>query len=418
MKARGTQRNNPGTPRAAQEPVTTPPEAHDAKLGSTTALRGIIRAGIETNGPMRFSDFMHLALYHARHGYYRSGRAAIGRHGDYFTNVSVGALFGTLLARQCAEMWERLGHPREFTIVEQGAHGGELALDILAAAEQLLPAFHRAIRYVIVEPAPRLRRRQRERLGPLFAKVLWRRSLDELAPFCGVHFSNELLDAFPVDAFVWTGTTWMERRVDVFEDRFVFVEVPVANAIQRRDMDEYPAPPGIRYALEINQAADAWIDSVARRLRRGYMLAIDYGAPRRDLIFPARTTGTLRGYAQHRLVTDLLAHPGANDLTAHVDFTALATRAERNALRLHGFADQHHFMVGLGRLHFHDAPLESSAAQRERRSFTTLMHPELMGTSFRAICFEKGLDKARAAPLAGFQFAPDPRSALDLVPLS
>ena len=412
MKARGTQRNNPRSP--DELPGTASghgvrPRVAPRSEPLSARIRSAIAAG---NGSIPFREFMRLALYHPTHGYYRSGRAAIGRHGDYFTNASVGALFGTLLARQFVEMWERLRHPAKFVIVEQGAHDGVLAGDILRATEQSRPDFHRALQYAIIEPSPGLRGRQGRELAGIGGKVVWHRSLNALAPFEGVHFSNELLDAFPVDSFAWTGTSWVERRVAAGPEGFVFVEVPVSDVAQQRFLESYPRPGGIRYAIERNAHAEKWIASVAARLTRGYVLTIDYGGARRDLLVPPRATGTLRGYAKHRLLADVLHQPGLIDLTAHVDFTALALQAERHALRLHGFVDQHHFVVGLGRLHFHDAPVTSPAAERQMRNFKTLMHPELMGTSFRAICFEKEVHDQPA--LAGFTFGGDARAALDL----
>jgi SAM-dependent MidA family methyltransferase len=412
MKARAVQRNNP-RPKSARDRAEASCGSKAPARTGPHPLREIIRATVSASGPLPFREFMRLALYHPRYGYYRSGRAAIGRDGDYFTNVSVGALFGTLLARQFAQMWTHLGRPADFTIVEQGAHSAELASDVLAAMRRLLPDFDAAARYIIIEPSPRLRALQRKRLAACSTRVTWRRSLKELASFCGVHFSNELVDAFPVDAIVWDGNAWQERRVGFESNGFVFVEVPLMNPELRQRLDDYPTPPGIRYMLEINTAADEWMAAIAQRLSRGYLLTIDYGAPRRDLLFPAHTTGTLRGYSQHHRVANVLADPGTIDITAHVDFTALARCAEKiTGLHLHGFADQHHFMVGLGAVHFHDSDETSDAAAREIRNFKTLMHPEMMGRSFHALCFQKGIDDD--ALLAGFQFAPRGRAALGL----
>jgi SAM-dependent MidA family methyltransferase len=401
MKGGAVQRNNPSPPAGLPRPPASP-------------LAELIRARIAADGPIPFRDFMELALYHPAHGYYRSGRAAIGRQGDYFTNVSTGPLFGALLARQFAEMWTQLGHPRDFTIVEQGAHAGDLAADVLDAMRRLLPDFADAARYFILEPSPRLRSRQRARLEAFREKVTWRRSLAEVKAFRGVHFSNELLDAFPVDAVVWNGSAWRERRVDYQANHFVFHEQPIADGSLLRALAAYPAPPGIHCLFEINTAAADWIASAGKYLAQGYLLTIDYGGAERDLLFPARTRGTLRGYAQHRRLDDVLLDPGNIDITADVDFTALARAAEKKAgFRLHGFADQHHFMVGLGLLHFQDSDDVSPAATRDLRNFQTLMHPEMMGTSFHAICFAKGIAEP-AAPLAGFKFSADPRRALDL----
>src|SRR5215217_2775695 len=154
-----------------------------------------IRSEIEKRGPQSFAWFMQQALYHREHGYYSSGHCAIGRKGDYFTNVSVGPLFGQLLAAQFFEIWERLGKANDFVIVEQGAHDGQFARDVLEFVQQDFPDFFTALQYRIVEPFPILESRQRQTLECFGAKVEWDESLQ---PFTGVHFSNELLDAMPM----------------------------------------------------------------------------------------------------------------------------------------------------------------------------------------------------------------------------
>src|ERR1700737_2489743 len=170
-----------------------------------SALADHIRDTIRQRGAQSFSWFMEQALYHPRHGYYSSGRAEIGRRGDYFTNGSVGPLFGQLLAAQFAEMWERLGEIESFVVVEQGAHHGEFARDLLSAAGKDWPKFFEKLRYQIIEPFPILQARQSETLREFEEKVSWAKSLSELDPFVGVHFSNELVDSMPVHLIVSTG---------------------------------------------------------------------------------------------------------------------------------------------------------------------------------------------------------------------
>ena len=159
------------------------------------ALITLIRAEIEKRGAVSFAWFMEQALYHPEHGYYSSGRCAIGRKGDYFTNVSIGPLFGQLMMAQFAEIWEQLGKIDNFVIVEQGAHDGQFARDVLQSAQLRAPEFFEALDYRIIEPFPILRERQSRMLEPFRNKIEWRNSLE---PFTGVHFSNELLDAMPV----------------------------------------------------------------------------------------------------------------------------------------------------------------------------------------------------------------------------
>ena len=194
---------------------------------------------------------MQQALYHPQHGYYASGRCAIGRAGDYFTNVSVGPVFGHLLAAQFLEIWEQLKKTDDFIIVEQGAHDGQFARDVLEFVQKRAPEFFAALRYRIVEPFPCLRERQRRTLEVFHHKVEWREALQT---FAGVHFSNELLDAMPVRLI----TDGRERLVGLDGDKFVFVERPLHKAV-------------------FNQAAIGWIDEIATNLQRGYVIAVDYG---------------------------------------------------------------------------------------------------------------------------------------------
>src|SRR5215510_4922895 len=183
-----------------------------------------IRAEIERQGPQSFAWFMQQALYHPEHGYYSSGRCAIGRKGDYFTNVSVGPLFGRLLALQFSEIWERLGKINGFVLFEQGAHDGQFARDVLEFVQSRVPEFFAALRYRIVEPFLCLQERQRGTLEAFGDKTEW---CDSLQPFTGVHFSNELLDAMPVRLI----SNGKEKFVGLNGDEFVFVERPLDRAL-------------------------------------------------------------------------------------------------------------------------------------------------------------------------------------------
>jgi SAM-dependent MidA family methyltransferase len=360
------------------------------------ALIDLIRAEIENRGPVSFSWFMEQALYHPEHGYYSSGRCAIGRHGDYFTNVSVGPLFGQLLAAQFAEVWERLGETDNFIIVEQGAHHGDFARDVLESARNCYPDLFAVLRYRIVEPFPILQDRQFQTLQSFRDKVEWR---DSIEPFVGIHFSNELLDAMPVRLI---GPGW-EKLVDFYRDRFVFVE---------RSADNGAA---------INQAALDWVQNVATQLQRGYVMAVDYGYPRDEF----RQTVQVR--AKHRFLDSPFEQIGHADITAHVNWRSIAARAQKNGLRIAGFTDQHHFLTGIISEwpEMLQARSDSTVRQppdrrvrvgevdeRIKRTLQTLLHPEMLGRSFQVLALERGMDPV--APLAGFKFARDPRSTLGL----
>jgi SAM-dependent MidA family methyltransferase len=359
-----------------------------------------LRETIRREGPISFARFMEAALYHPEFGYYSSGQAAIGRRGDYFTSVSVGPLFGRLLAAQFAEIWEQLARPNDFTIVEQGAHDGQFAVDVLGALRERTPELFEKLRYRIVEPFPVLWARQQEKLKLFPSRVEWVASLEELEPFCGVHFSNELLDALPVHLLVAENGRWQERLVDLAGDDFVLVDRPVAVA---ELLEPLPNAPNERYETEARPVAGAWLDALAPKLRRGIILVADYGFARDEFYAPHRATGTLQTYAAHRVLASPFDEIGRSDLSAHVEWTSLAERAEARGLTIGGFTDQHHFLMGIVARH-------PALATENRRGLQTLLHPEFLGTRFQFL----GLTKKCELHLAGFQFARASRAALCL----
>lgn len=375
------------------------------------ALIEFISGHILAGGPVTFRWFMEQALYHPAHGYYAAGKAAIGRHGDYFTNVSVGPLFGKLLAAQFREMWERMGRPARFTIVEQGANSGDFARDVLNAARLDSREFFEAIHYAIVEPFPVLRARQQKALAA-FSRPEWHSTLADIEPFQGVHFSNELVDAMPVHLVKFHEGEWKERHVDWNGNAFLFVERPLSTARLSSHVQKLSLPGIDNYTTEINLDALDWIESLAPRMDKGYALIADYGWPRDVYYSSDRASGTLACYSQHKRSFDPLQNTGGADITAHVDFTSLAECAVASGLRLAGFADQHHFMVGLGKNEFPDAVVAPDMErQKALRAFQTLMHPNFMGLGFKFLALEKGVPSQEDTPLSGFQFSTNPAAA-------
>ena len=361
---------------------------------SNPALVEMIREEIRSRGPQSFTWFMAQALYHPEHGYYSTDRAAIGLRGDYFTNVSVGPLFGELLAAQFVEIWKRLGRIDNFLIVEQGAHHGQFARDVLESTQWRSPEFFSALHYQIVEPFSALRDRQSQGLKEFGDRVSWRRSLDELEPFVGIHFSNELLDAMPVNL--------QGKLVGLDGDKLVFVEGPGGRPM--------------------NQAMLDWIDCLSTKLERGFVIAVDYG------FYRAEFREVLQVRAKHRALDSPFDEIGEADITVHVNWTDLAERAEANGLRVAGFTDQHHFLTGIisefGRGDSPEPPANASPARTDwgqsplpsdsktKRALQTLLHPEMLGRSFQVLALEKDVDLAE--PLSGFKFARNPCQALGL----
>ncbi len=375
-------------------------------MSVSSALTPIIAEEIRTSGPMPFYRFMELALYHPKHGYYAAGKAQIGRSGDFFTNVSIGPLFGRLIGLQFEQMWERLGNPSTFTVVEQGANNADFARDLLTSVAKQNRRFAAAIEYRIVEPIDGLRKRQQTALSE-FSRIAFHASLEDLPNFTGVHFSNELIDSFPVHRLCSDGFRWFNQSVTFERGRMKFVQGPPSKLARLPEIQR------AGFETEICPDANVWIRSVSKRLARGFVLAIDYGYPRATYYASNRSGGTLSAYRHHKRVGDPLELPGETDLTAHVEFTSLAESALDEGLELSGFTDQHHFMVGLALMAFPNCPSDPTPEQqKQRRAFTTLMHPGLMGQNFKVLCLSRGV--ADTLPLAGFCFSKNPAITLGL----
>ncbi|MDD5260719.1 MAG: SAM-dependent methyltransferase [Methylacidiphilales bacterium] len=368
-----------------------------------------IRARIQKSGAIRFSSFMRLCLYEPELGYYASGTAALGRRGDFFTSVSTGPLFGRLLADGFATIWESMGRPSSWQLVEQGGHNGQLCRDILDTLTQRHPEAFSACTYILIEPLPGLRRKQEKAIEPYAAdgKIVWHGGLDEIpdASLNGVFFSNELIDSFPVDCVCFRGKDWKERLVGWDGDlqRFVWVEAACNESLQS-EIIRWKLPQIEGYVAEIHIEAAEWMRQVARTLGQGVVVIIDYGGLAEDLYKPERPQGTLRAYSKHRQFEDVLSLPGAQDLTSNVNFSLLKEEGEAQGLKTLRYSDQHHFLIELGRLGFlreiekgmKQNPNEPGLGQ-QLRHFKTLMHTEMMGSLFKVLIQSKG--EARLAEL-------------------
>lgn len=355
---------------------------------------------------LTFRRFMEACLYDPEEGFYSGPTAALGRDGHYLTSVALSRLFGHVLAQQILEVWERMGRPEPFVLMEQGAHEGRLATDVLVWCREFAPAFFSAARFVMVEPFAHWRERQCATLASegLVGKLEHAASLDELAaePRPGVAFSNELLDAFPVPRVRFVGGAWREMRAAWRGGRFEWAEGAMvtqglADAVARM------APPAIEgYATEIHVGLRPWLRAASAALSGGVVLAFDYGLSGAEYHDPARRDGTIRAYRRHRMSPDVLAAPGEQDITAHVNWTELAGGATGAGLEFLGIADQHHFVVGV--LESDLRRLEGSGATSGlSAAFRAIAHPEGMGRQFGVAGFAKGL--RGDGPLQGLRFA-------------
>lgn len=341
---------------------------------------------------------MAYALYDLDSGYYAKA-PKIGRSGDFYTSVSVGPLFGRLLALQAARVWNAIGKPSSFDLIEQGAHTGQLSVDLLTALSQDSPECYQASQLHFVEPSSSLQEAQKRTVPITHPKIplhSWK-TLHEIPNnhWSGFFYSNELVDSFPVRRIVFQQGQWQESFVEAAPDQhFRFVERLISsNDSLQSILPKLPAIEG--YTTEINEAAQTWIREVARTLKQGLVLTIDYGFPFETYYAPERNQGTLRAYFQHRMTDEILERVGAQDLTAHVDFTTLSNVGEASGLQTFSFTDQHHYLVALAEPFL--KTLESTTDprnpdfQKTIRAFKTLMHPEMMGTRFQVLAQGKGI---------------------------
>ncbi len=296
-----------------------------------TPLEELFAERIRCYGPIPFADFMRECLYHPAYGYYSKTESQ--RFVDYYTSVDVHPIFGRLLARKFAEMWEQLAQPKGFVLVEAGAGVGQLALHILDFCEAKLPEFYGALHYVAAERSASRREQALARLdrhagsGRLHVSA-------EIPPQIpvGCVFSNELIDALPVHRVVMRGAGLQEVLVGCEHGRFADVVAPVSTCA----INEYFAAQEV--TLREGQLAETgleacdWITEVGRRVQRGFVLTIDYGHKAAELFDERHMRGTLLAYRNHRANEDFYASPGEQDLTAHVNFTAMETWGQRSGL--------------------------------------------------------------------------------------
>ncbi len=361
-------------------------------------LIALIRREMDLHGGrIPFERFMELALYHPGHGYYAAASTLpTGRQGDFFTNVSVGALYGEFIGRKMVQIWESLGKPERFTLAEQGAMDGQFAFDLLSWAQVSRADFFAAMDYLLVDPFEANRQRQQEKLGGFGAeRVRWIGDWAELESnsIVGAIFSNELIDSFPVHRIVRRNGSWMESFVewqgdesDVGSGRFAFVDSLIASEALKNEIARLPLPDVEGYVTEVNLRAREWMRMVASRLQRGILFTVDYGFPSELYYRRERNEGTLQCYRAHRSHNDPLRSAGVQDISAHVDFTALMETGEASGLRTVQFIDQHHFLVEM------ITAGEATGRQyspKEIRMLKTLLHPEMLGSRFQYLIQER-----------------------------
>lgn len=375
-------------------------------IGQDDDLVARIHAEIAGGGPITFAQFMALALYDPAGGYYRSDTARPGRAGDFLTAPETHPIFGAALSRVLAEVWERLGRPEPFVLREHGAGTGTLAIAILDRLERDGSGLADVLRYDPIE----IEHRRLEAISARFEAIGRAERLDDAGvrgqPIVGVVLGNEVLDALPTHRVVVRDGRLLEVLTGSDGDRFVDVEAPPTAGLEAR-----LAANGVNLVdgqrAEVCLELDDWVTDAAAGLERGILLLIDYGYPARELYDPVRRrNGTLRAYLGQRVHDDPYRHVGRQDLTAHVDVTAVARAAASAGLSHLGTTTQAEFLVGAGT----EALLQGIQADPStsledylavRSAVMRLLDPAAMGR-FRVMAF--GRSWPQGPPLAGFAY--------------
>jgi SAM-dependent MidA family methyltransferase len=366
-------------------------------------LAEILAVQIGARGRITFAEYMDACLYHPQHGYYAKADQHARR--DYVTSVDVSPVFARLLARQFHEMWTALGRPERFWLVEAGAGTGALAKQVLDFAAESLGEFYAAVHYVGVERSATRRAAQALTLEKYIVngRFTSHAEMPDEIP-CGCIFSNELFDALAVHRVVRESGELREVYVALGANGLCDEVGPLSTPA----LAEYFG--AIEIALREDQLAEVclqacdWIGAAAKRLQRGFVLTIDYGHEAPELYDERHMRGTLLAYGRHRASEDFYRAPGEQDLTAHVNFTALDIWGRRGGLRRSGFTSQTNFLLALAR-HTNFADLEGLGTGEHdqtaaRLRFKTLIHPEGMGETFKVLAQHKGIE---APQLAGFE---------------
>lgn len=369
------------------------------------SLREKIEQEIREHGPIPFSRYMEMCLYDPELGYYSQHAQQFGKSGDFYTSSDVHAVFGRLLARQFDEMWKALESPARVELIELGPGRGLFAQDVLDWSEKKFPEFFRALRYVLVESSPALRKRIESTLARHVetGKASVHDSETKLASGARIIFANEFFDALPVDVLSSQG----ELRVNAENSRFVETWAS-ASPEQLTYLDHHSVYPEMGERVEVALPAYQFAARLAASLGSGFLIAIDYGYTRNEQL-AGRQRGTVMAYRQHSVSADPYQAPGEQDLTAHVNFTALADAVARNGMHVQPLLTQSQFLMGIGEQNqFADAFEDCRLPQECAKVALQLKHlvtPAGMGETFHVLMASKGVDAEAVSKLSGLGFA-------------
>jgi SAM-dependent MidA family methyltransferase len=354
-----------------------------------------LRDRIKRDGPITFHDWMQAALYDERDGYYRRGdRIRQGRAGDYRTAPETSPLFGATFANYLARCYTDLGSPRDWTIFEMGAGRGDFAQAVLNTLRTSFPGVFAATRYLIDEIGDEARNAAAQKLRDFADRVEFQLLEQLTSPFCGIIFSNELLDAFPVHRVVGSDRGLRELCVDVNEtDEFAWchcaLDARVAEYCERIDLRLNEGQ-----IYEVNLAAEDFVAQAARLIARGFLISVDYGSDRTDLLnAPRRNAGTLRSFQRHRMTDDVLAHPGERDLTTTVDWTQIQEAGARSNLATTRFERLDKFLLSEGLLESLSSMsgdnLDAAGAVSLQLGAREMIRPDGLAASFQVLIQQK-----------------------------
>lgn len=365
------------------------------------ALRNILLERIGASGSITFADYMAACLYEPGLGYYTSPGRKVGAEGDFYTSSNVHRVFGRLLAREIASMWRTMGEPADFQIVEAGAANGRLSADIMDAVAELEPALYATVTCRLIEAEPSLAESQRVMLADHLPRLAWS-SPEELAAgtleITGCLLTNELVDALPVHLVEMTSDGLREVMVtaegEQFREQLASPSTPAIEAYLQR----IGVSLNVGQRAEIHLAADQWLKGVARSLRRGFVITIDYGYQAEELYGPMRKSGTLLCYYRHQVEEDPYIRVGQQDITTHVDFTSLVRCGEEAGLSVFWYGEQYRFLMAAGMmdelLALESRPISEGERLKDRLALKKLMLPDGgMGDTFKVLVQGKGVDR-------------------------
>lgn len=365
-----------------------------------TALRALLLERIKEKGSLTFAEFMAACLYEPGLGYYTSAGRKVGAEGDFYTSSNVHRVFGRLIGREIARMWQSMGRPAGFQIVEAGAGNGRLSCDVMDALAEIEPSLYETVTCRLIEAEPTLAETQRTMLHAHEAHLAWSTpaelSSGELS-ITGCIFSNELIDALPVHLVEMTSKGLCEVMLTAEENTFREELGPLSTLELQRYFERIGVKLSLGQRAEVHLAADGWLKGVAASLARGFVITIDYGYLAPELYGTMRMNGTLLCYYRHQVEEDPYIRVGLQDITTHVDFTSLIKTGEGAGLQKVWYGEQYRFLMAAGMMEemmaLESRHVSEGERLKDRLALKKLMLPDGgMGDTFKVLVQSRNVD--------------------------